>query len=89
MDAMARQFAAQSAIWQADRQAMVKVAGTRWTVEAYFAAAKGEVGLDHYEVRSWHGGYRHMTLAMAALAYLVVLCAHETEAPSVKETGNG
>jgi SRSO17 transposase len=37
-----------------DLQTMVKVAGTRWTVEECFAAAKAkaEVGLDHYEVRS-------------------------------------
>jgi SRSO17 transposase len=70
-------------------QTLVQVAGTRWTVEECFAAAKGEVGLDHYEVRSWHGWYRHMTLAMAALAYLTVLCAHAKESPSAKKTGNG
>jgi SRSO17 transposase len=34
------------------------------------------VGLDHYEVRRWDGWYRHMTLAMFALAYLAVLRAH-------------
>jgi len=34
---------------------LVRVAGTRWTVEACFEAAKGEVGLDQYEVRSWSG----------------------------------
>ena len=34
---------------------LVQVAGTRWTIEAAFESAKGEVGLDHYEVRSWHG----------------------------------
>ncbi|MGZ5029492.1 MAG: IS701 family transposase, partial [Methylobacter sp.] len=68
-----------------DLQTLAQVAGTRWTVEECFAAAKGEVGLDHYEVRSWHGWYRHMTLAMAALAYLTVLCAHATESPSAKK----
>jgi SRSO17 transposase len=71
-----------------DLQTMVRVAGTRWTVEECFAAAKGEIGLDHYEVRSWHGWYRHMTLAMAALAYLAVLCRHEKDASSAKKTGN-
>jgi hypothetical protein len=64
-----------------DLETIVRVAGSRWTVEECFAAAKGEVGLDHYEVRSWHGWYRHMTLAMAALAYLAVLCA-QAGAPS-------
>jgi SRSO17 transposase len=54
---------------------VVRVAGTRWTIESGFEAAKSEVGLDHYEVRSWTGWYRHITLAMWALALLVVLRA--------------
>lgn len=52
---------------------LVHVAGTRWTIEACFEAAKGEVGLDQYEVRSWTGWHRHITLAMLAHAYLTVL----------------
>src|SRR5262245_8017599 len=40
-----------------------------------FESAKGEVGLDHYEVRSWGGWYRHITLAMFAHAYLTVVRA--------------
>ena len=52
---------------------LVRVAGTRWTIEACFEAAKGEVGLDQYEVRSWTGWHRHITLAMLAHAYLGVL----------------
>jgi SRSO17 transposase len=43
---------------------LVRVAGTRWTVEESIQCAKGEVGLDQYEVRSWTGWYRHMSLAM-------------------------
>jgi len=39
---------------------LVRVAGTRWAVEEGFEQAKGEVGLDHYEVRKWPGWYRHM-----------------------------
>jgi SRSO17 transposase len=42
-------------------------------VEQAFALAKGEVGLDEYEVRTWTGWYRHVTLAMFALAYLTVV----------------
>ncbi len=34
---------------------LVQVAGRRWTIEVAFEAAKGEVGLDQYEVRSWTG----------------------------------
>jgi SRSO17 transposase len=52
---------------------LVRVAGTRWTVEICFEAAKGEVGLDQYEVRSWCGWHRHITLAMLAHAYLTIL----------------
>ena len=54
---------------------MVQVAGSRWTIERCFEEAKGEVGLDHYEVRSWTGWYRHITLAMWAYALLTVLRA--------------
>ena len=52
---------------------LARVAGTRWTVEECFEAAKGEVGLDHYEVRRYDGWYRHITLSMLALAVLVAV----------------
>jgi SRSO17 transposase len=52
---------------------LVRVAGTRWTVEESIQTAKGEVGLDHYEVRSFTGWYRRMTLAMWASAFLSVI----------------
>ena len=49
---------------------LARVAGQRWTIEEGFEVAKQEVGLADYEVRSWHGWYRHITLAMLALAFL-------------------
>jgi SRSO17 transposase len=52
---------------------LARVAGMRWTVEECFEVAKQEVGLDEYEVRSWQGWYRHITLAMLALAFLVAM----------------
>jgi hypothetical protein len=52
---------------------LVRVAGTRWTIESCFEAAKGEVGLDEYEVRSWTGWHRHVTLAMLAHAHLAAV----------------
>lgn len=62
---------------------LVQVAGQRWTVEECFEVAKQEVGLDEYEVRHWTGWYRHITLAMWALAFLTVtradLMADETK----------
>ena len=55
---------------------LARVAGSRWAVEESFETAKGEVGLDQYEVRSWHGWYRHITLSLLAHAYLTVTRAH-------------
>ena len=52
---------------------LVRVAGTRWAIENCFEAAKGEAGLDDYEVRSWVGWHRHVTLAMLAHAHLAAL----------------
>jgi SRSO17 transposase len=57
-------------------QTLVRVAGQRWRIEQSIELAKGEVGLDQYEVRRWAGWYRHITLALFALAYLAVLRAH-------------
>jgi SRSO17 transposase len=54
---------------------LVRVAGARWAVEEGFEQAKGEVGLDHYEVRKWPGWYRHITLALLAHAFLAVIRA--------------
>ena len=51
---------------------LARVAGSRWATEECFEEAKGQVGLDQYEVRRWDGWYRHITLAMLAHAYLSV-----------------
>ena len=50
-------------------------AGLRWTIEECFQHAKGDLGLDHCEARSWHGWHRHMSLVMAAAAFLATLAA--------------
>jgi SRSO17 transposase len=54
-----------------DVEVLVSAASQRHHVEQIFGAGKGEVGLDHYEVRSWVGWHHHMTLSMLALWYLV------------------
>jgi SRSO17 transposase len=54
---------------------LVRVAGTRWCVEESFQAAKGQVGLDQYQVRGWKPWHRFVTLAMLALAFLSTLTA--------------
>lgn len=51
---------------------MVRVAGARWAIEESFQTAKGQTGLDHYQVRSYTGWYRHITLSMLAHAFLTV-----------------
>jgi SRSO17 transposase len=58
---------------------LVQVAGTRWVIETAFAQAKGEVGLDQYQVRRWTAWYRHITFALLAHAYRAVL---QTSLPS-------
>ena len=61
---------------------LVRVCQDRWAVEQCFAEAKGEAGLDHYEVRRWDSWHRHVTLCLLAHAFLVVvrLAAHEEDA---------
>jgi SRSO17 transposase len=56
---------------------LVRVAGSRWAVEESFQTAKNEVGLDQYQVRRYDAWYAHITLAMAAAAFLVVTRAAE------------
>jgi SRSO17 transposase len=56
-------------------ETLVRVAGQRWLIEQSFETAKGECGLDHYEVRHWQDWYRHITLSMLAHAVLSALRA--------------
>lgn len=68
---------------------LARVAGARWAIEESFETAKGEVGLDHYEVRSWAGWYRHITLAMLAHAYLSAMRAAGADAEAQKKAAPG
>lgn len=52
---------------------LVRVAGSRWAIEESFQTAKNETGLDHYQVRGYQAWYRHITLSMAAAAFLVII----------------
>jgi SRSO17 transposase len=52
---------------------LVRVAGARWAIEDLFELAKGDCGLDEYEVRNWTGWHRHVTLSLLALAVVVVI----------------
>jgi SRSO17 transposase len=63
---------------------VVRIAGQRWTIEEGIEEAKGEVGLDQYEVRTYRAWYRFMTLALFAHAVLAVVRhrAREKKAPA-------
>jgi len=56
---------------------LVRVAGTRWSIEACFQTGKQAVGLDQHQVRRWDSWYRYTTLVMLAHALLTVIAAHE------------
>ena len=53
----------------------------------HFEEAKGEVGLAHYEVRSWDGWYRHITLALFAHAFLAAIRAEGVDIESSRKGG--
>ncbi|HWG63131.1 MAG TPA: hypothetical protein VG253_15635 [Streptosporangiaceae bacterium] len=57
---------------------LVKIAGARWKVEGDFQ--ESTVGLDQTQVRLYRAWERHVTLAMAALAFLAVVAAIERAA---------
>jgi SRSO17 transposase len=61
---------------------LLRVCGVRWQIEECFAQAKGEVGLDQYEVRTWDAWHRFVTHCLLAHAGLVVLrlAANQDEA---------
>jgi hypothetical protein len=52
---------------------LIKAAVRRWTIESGFEQAKGEVGLEQYDVRRYDAWYRHTTLALFAHAYLAAV----------------
>ncbi len=51
----------------------VRISGMRWPIETIFEESKGEVGMDHYEMRSWLGWHHHMLLVALAHHFLVRL----------------
>ncbi|WP_460370759.1 IS701 family transposase, partial [Actinocorallia lasiicapitis] len=57
----------------ADTTELVRVIGGRWPIEECFEAAKQEAGLDHYQFRLYRAWYRHISMAMLAMAFLAVL----------------
>jgi SRSO17 transposase len=66
---------------EASRDEVVRAAGARWSIEDLFQPAKGQVGLDHDEVRSGRGWHRHITLALRALAALTISARQKGAVP--------
>jgi SRSO17 transposase len=71
----------------ASLEKLVQVAGSRWAIEECFEQAKQETGLDQYEVRSWNGWHRHITLSMLAHAALVAVRAQASKSAAPKKSG--
>jgi SRSO17 transposase len=67
--------------------ALARVASTRFAVEQCFEEAKGEAGLDEYEVRRWHSWHRHITFTMMAHAWLTVMRAEDAAAIPAPDDG--
>lgn len=67
-------------------EGFVKIAGIRWTIEMNFAEMKGETGLDQYEVRSYDGWHKHITLSCLAHAFLTVLREQFENLPDMSVT---
>jgi SRSO17 transposase len=65
--------------------ALVRVAGSRWSIETCFQGGKNETALDHYQVRKHIAWNRHVTLAMAAHAWLAVTAARAADAAGPQE----
>lgn len=74
---------------EARAEDLAEAAGMRWAIESCFETAKQETGLDEYEVRRWEGWYRHITLAMLALAFLAAVRAAAARAPAPRERKKG
>ncbi len=68
---------------------LAHVAGTRWVIEETIERAKGEVGLDQYEVRRWDAWHRAITLALLAHAFLEITRAPAAATPRRGEAQKG
>jgi SRSO17 transposase len=65
-------------------QLIVQVAGQRWKVEEAIERGKSECGLDQYEVRSWTGWYRHVTLSLVAQLCATLMAEQANAEPEKK-----
>jgi SRSO17 transposase len=69
--------------------ALVRVSGLRWPVETALEEAKGELGMDHYETRTWRGWHHQMTQTFLAHHFLVRLRLTLKKSPSADAGASG
>ena len=80
-------------VWGLDERPLadlVHLAHLRWIVERHYQDAKGELGLDDYEGRLWHGVHRHVALVMLAHCFLTLrqtYAGHRKEEPPPETSG--
>lgn len=67
-------------------QELVELVHVRWVIERFYQDAQGELGLDHYEGRLWHGFHRHVALVMLAHSFLTL---RQSYGPTVLAPGTG
>lgn len=65
---------------------LIELVHVRWVIERFYQDAKGELGLDGYEGRLWHGFHRHVALVMLAHCFLTL---QQTYGPAVPEPSSG
>ena len=64
---------------------LVSVEGRRCAIKDSFETAKNGFGLDHNEIRSWHGCPRHVSLVMLAFAMMAAI-QHQANKPTPKKS---
>ena len=52
---------------------ILRLSRSRWNIEQYFQRGKTDLGLDHYEGRSWRGFHHHLVLAVLAYLFVTVV----------------
>jgi len=73
-----------TALPDATARDLAVAAGQRWAIETCFESSKQETGLDEYEVRSWDGWHRHVTLSMLAMAFLTTVRLAASESKPIR-----
>jgi hypothetical protein len=63
---------------------LIRISEMRWPIETIFKESKGEVGLDHYGMRSWLGWHHHMLLVSMAHYFLIrLMIRFQEQAPTL------